>query len=81
MILRNSKLTELSGLFIVSVIRGALTKCSYADQLNSKTIADEIIKLPADEFGNPNWNYMVEYMTSMTENTEDSLNAFEQLIH
>lgn len=44
--LRNDELTELSGLFIASVIRNALTKYYYSDQLNSKTIADEIIWLP-----------------------------------
>ena len=77
MILRNDKLTELSGLFISSVIRHALTKYNYADQLNSETIAAEVIKLPVDASGATDWAYMDSYMSQVMQEAEQSLDAFE----
>lgn len=74
LMLRNDELTELSGLFIASVIRKALTKYSYSDQLNSQTIADEIIWLPiVKNTEKPNWTYMEQYMKNITLSSEERL--------
>ena len=68
LMLRNEKLTELSGLFISSVIRRTLTKYTYSDQLNSQTIAEECISLPVNKAGEIDWEYMENYMgVVMTE--------------
>jgi len=77
-ILRNKNINELSGLFIASVIRHALTEYNYSDQLNSETIANKGIKLPSDALGAPDWNYMDSYMSKAIQNVEASLNMFEQ---
>ena len=73
LILRNSELTELSGLFISSVIRRSLTKYTYSDQLNSNTVVDESIHLPVDSDGNPNWTYMNDYMSEVIRDCKDTL--------
>lgn len=73
LMLHNAGLTELSGLFVSSVIRQSLTKYTYSDQLNSKTIEDEMIRLPVDASGEPNWAYMDEYMSGVMEEAKASL--------
>lgn len=78
LMLRNASLNESAGLFIASVVRHALTKYSYSDQLNSQTIADESIKLPVDSSGEPDWAYMGSYMSQMMQDAEASLDAMEQ---
>lgn len=73
LMLQNKNLTELSGLFVSSVIRRSLTKYTYSDQLNSKTIENEIVRLPVDSSGNPDWAYMDKYMTKVMSASEKSL--------
>ena len=80
LMLRNDELTELSGLFIASVIRNALTKYSYSDQLNSQTIADEMILLPiVKDTEKPNWKYMEQYMKSVMDSAKSEIEKFESL--
>ena len=71
--LHNANLTELSGLFVSSVIRRSLTKYTYSDQLNSKTIEDENIRLPVDASGEPDWAYMDEYMSAVMRDCKERL--------
>lgn len=73
LMLHNAGLTELSGLFVSSVIRQSLTKYTYSDQLNSKTIEDEMIRLPVDTSGEPDWAYMNEYMSAVVKESGASL--------
>ncbi len=79
LMLRNISLTELSGLFISSVIRRSLTKYTYSDQLNSKTIEDESIRLPVDASGEPDWAYMDEYMLNIMNNANSSINKLRKI--
>lgn len=76
--LHNAGLTELSGLFVSSVIHQSLTKYTYSDQLNSKTIEDEMIRLPVDTSGEPDWVYMDEYMSAVMRESEVSLESLRQ---
>ena len=78
LMLHNAGLTELSGLFVSSVIRQSLTKYTYSDQLNSKTIEDEMIRLPVDTSGEPDWAYMDEYMSAVVKESEASLESLRQ---
>ena len=78
--LRNDSLTELSGLFIASVIRNALTKYSYSDQLNTQTIADERIQLPVvEKTKEPDWKYMEGYMLEMLTVAENVIGNLEAI--
>lgn len=78
LMLRNVNLTELSGLFISSVIRRSLTKYTYSDQLNSNSIETEIIRLPANDSGEPDWAYMDEYMSEIMSEAETNLEHLSQ---
>ena len=80
LMLHNAGLTELSGLFVSSVIRQSLTKYTYSDQLNSKTIEDEMIRLPVDTSGEPDWAYMDEYMSAVMKEAEASLERLKQAL-
>lgn len=80
LILRNINLTELSGLFIASVIRNALTKYSYSDQLNSQTIADEIIPLPVDALGMPDFTYMESYMENLIIESKKNIETLQKVL-
>ena len=79
--LRNDKLTELSGLFIASVICNALTKYSYADQLNIQTISDEIIQLPVNEKTREvDWYYMEQFMQGILNVAESTIESLKEFV-
>ena len=60
--LYNDKLNIYNGMFIASIIRTVCQKYYYSDMANKDIISDELIKLPADEKGNPDYDYMENYM-------------------
>ena len=62
-LLYNNNLNLNSGLFISSIIRNKFTKYSYNNQLSSSSITAETIKLPSTVNGEPDWNYMNEYIS------------------
>ena len=73
LLLYSDKLTELTGLFIATAIRASLTRYSYIDQLNSQTIVEEHIKLPADKSGNPDWAYIDSFMQNVMNESKACL--------
>lgn len=80
LMLRNEALNELSGLFVSSVIRRTLTKYTYSDQLNSQSIAEEGILLPADINGEPDWMYMAAYMSKVMRESETHLENLRHVL-
>lgn len=70
-LLYNNNLNSNIGLFIASVIRNKLGKYSYNNQLSSSSITQEIIKLPVDSNGDPDWQYMYEYMNSINKTVKE----------
>lgn len=79
LMLRNEFLNKLNGLFISTVIRRAMTKYKYSDQLNSESISEERILLPTDAIGNPDWAYMDTFMSKMLDDAEVSLENLMQV--
>ena len=63
----------MNGLFIATVLRAALTKFSYNDQINSQTILVQTVKLPALSGGDPDWEYMDAYMHEVMEEASDNM--------
>ncbi len=59
LLLHNANMNELSGLFISTILRAALTKFSYNDQINSQTILVQDIMLPSTDEGKPDWLYYI----------------------
>ncbi len=61
-------------LFIVAVFRSALAyKYTWGDAVIKKKLADDVVMLPATSSGNPDWNYMDQYMRNIMEESEESL--------
>ncbi len=73
LLLRNDDLTEMNGLFMSTVLRAALTKFSYNDQINSQTILVQEIKLPVTANGKPDFAYMDLYMRKIVKESEAKL--------
>lgn len=73
LLLHNEHLSEMNGLFIATVLRAALTKFSYNDQINSQTILVQTVKLPALSGGDPDWEYMDAYMHEVMEEASDNM--------
>jgi len=61
-LLYNDNLNLYNGYFIATVIRTACSKYVYSDMANKNTISEEIINLPIDTKGEPDWAYMESYM-------------------
>ena len=59
-------LNEYSAGFLVSIIRKTIANYAYSDQLSSKVLADLKLLLPATPSGEPDWNYMENYMKCVT---------------
>ncbi len=63
--LRNEKLNKYNGLFICTVLNQDVYKYSYGRARILDKIKQEIIKLPVDKNGNPDWDYMEKYIKSL----------------
>ena len=63
--LRNKKLNKYNGLFICSVLNQDVYKYSYGRARILSKIKQETIKLPVDKNGNPDWDYMEQYIKSL----------------
>lgn len=64
-LLYNKNLNTKIGLFICSIIRKKFTKYSYNNQLSSSSIITETIKLPTNIYGEPDWQYMNDYIKNI----------------
>lgn len=69
--LYSDKLNENTALFIVSLINLEKYRYSYNRAFNKKCIENTIIKLPSDSNGNPDWEYMENYIKSLRERERD----------
>ena len=70
--------TRLEGLFLASVLRATVTgRFDFIKKMTRDVISDLIIKLPATTAGDPDWNYMSEYMKGIERKAENSLSSLE----
>ena len=72
-IIRNKHLDEYSGRFICSILHKLHQRFTYTDKISKEIINNEEIPLPIDNDGNPNWNYMNEYMRDIEARTCDKI--------
>lgn len=76
-----SHATEMSYLFLIASLRGALyQKYSWGDSISMKTIKKDTFRLPIDASGEPDWAYMDEYMTKTLIDAEANLEILMQVI-
>lgn len=75
-VLRNEKMSELSGLYIVSVLNKFTPLYSYSKAWNTKRVRETVISLPVIESDDPDhvytpddidWDYMTEYIRRLEE--------------
>lgn len=64
-ILRNPKLNVYNGLFIAQVFRNENVKYDYGYKISNDRLKETILKLPADSVGNPDWQFMEDYIKSL----------------
>lgn len=69
-------LNEDIALFLVSIIKKAILKFKYSDQLSSKVLPELVIKLPVNELGSPDWEYMRNYIRNTNEKIKSIIKYF-----
>lgn len=67
-ILSNPNLNPLIGLFLVSILKINVKNYSYSRQVRITRLNQEKIYLPIDDNGNPNWDFMENYIKEKTKN-------------
>lgn len=71
-------LTTGIGLFLVSAIKASITRYTYANQTSSKVIYDTYIKLPVDQTGQPDWDYMEAFMEQINQQAQARLDEYKE---
>lgn len=61
-LLSHKKLNKYSGLFIVQTIKSNKNKYAFGRKAFSKRLQEQMILLPIDEKGEPNWEFMENYI-------------------
>lgn len=77
-VLHNDKLTVNAGLFLVAVISKLHQKYSYNDKVSAFKLKQENIKLPVDSLGNPDWQYMDEYIAKLATQAHTNISLLRQ---
>lgn len=75
-----SSLSEFACKFLKSILEATFTaKYSFSDGMIPKRIYDENIKLPVDDAGNPDWDYMEKYMKNIEVRVFDKISKLESV--
>lgn len=61
-ILKNAKMNKYSAMFIISQLKKLKVKYSYGNQVRPNRLSRDKILLPIDEKGEPNWEFMENYI-------------------
>lgn len=78
-LLYNDNLNENNGTFMATIIRKICCKYGYNNMGSKETIRKEIIKLPIDEKGNPDYDYMDKYMSELVNKTKNKLSCLNNI--
>ncbi len=76
-ILRNDMLNELRGKYLSTVIRIACKAWGYSNMGNKDKLADTMISLPIDATGEPDWQYMEDYMKQIMDKSEQIISDLQ----
>lgn len=72
-LLYNKNLNENNGIFIATIIHRVCNKYGYNDMGNQDSLKKEVIKLPMDKSGNPDWDYMEQYIKQLLKKGKSKL--------
>lgn len=70
--LRNDFLNQNIAMFVCTLLNASVFKYSYGRARILDKIMEEIIPLPVDENGNPNWKYMNDFIEGIQERERES---------
>lgn len=65
--LKNHELTESIALYLISCLNKSFSIFQWGQSFNSNVLADVKISLPATPDGNPDWEYMQEYIAKLEQ--------------
>ena len=77
MMLRNDNLNELNGKYICTLIRKACNDWEYSNMGNKDKLADTVIWLPITSTGEPDWQYMEDYMRRIMDKSEQIISDLQ----
>lgn len=65
--------------FVACILNATFTrKFSYEEKCSPQKALAEVMRLPIDKTGQPDWAYMEEYMRKVEEKVKNVLNCFEE---
>lgn len=76
-VLRNSHLNRYNSQFVCSVLRNAHQKFDYTSKISKELLNKEMIMLPVDKTGQPDWTYMESYMANLETKVAESLTLLQ----
>lgn len=62
---RSEKLNKYNGIFIISILDKERFKYSFGRKWNGDKLKSTQLRLPADEYGDPDWDFMESYIKSL----------------
>lgn len=80
-VLRNNHLNRYNSQFVCSVLRNAHQKFDYTSKISKELLNKEMIMLPVDKTGQPDWAYMEEYMRKMEERVKVMMGKYEMTVN
>ncbi len=76
-VLRNSHLNRYNSQFVCSVLRNAHQKFDYTSKISKELLNKEMIMLPVDKTGQPDWAYMESYIANLETKVAESLTLLQ----
>lgn len=80
-VLRNNHLNRYNSQFVCSVLRNAHQKFDYTSKISKELLNKEMIMLPVDKTGQPDWAYMEEYMRKVKERVKVTMEKYEMTVN
>lgn len=78
-IIRNSHLNQYNGLFICSILQKKHANYDYTNKISKEKINEEEIFLPVDSSGNPDWDYMENYIKELITKTPKNIDLLSKV--
>lgn len=70
-------MTKLMTMFVCPIIKSVGQKYAFIDKWKQEDMKNEIIKLPVTSTGEPDWQYMEEYMRNIMDKSEQIISDLQ----
>lgn len=80
-VLRNSHLNRYNSQFVCSVLRNVHQKFDYTSKISKELLNKEMIMLPVDKTGQPDWAYMESFMANLEIKVAESLTLLQKVLY